>query len=114
MSSGKTPSGLLQTSNSLTPGVRAAAEELGLEEVSDAVDVLLDPTFSEDDLSTLLEALEGGDAGPGAFQTGFTPRGESGVAPMAKRARTDACGLTEEAQFLSLPPLAPITQRKQS
>ena len=82
----KTPNGLPTPSGpGLTPGVRAAAEDLGLEEVSDAVDVLLDPTFNEDDLSSLLEALEGGDSGPGAFHTGFTPRGGSGLTPMAKR-----------------------------
>mmetsp|Transcript_10500 Transcript_10500/g.29879 ORF Transcript_10500/g.29879 Transcript_10500/m.29879 type:complete len:443 (-) Transcript_10500:300-1628(-) len=74
-------SGTPQPSALSTVGVRAAADELSLDEVSEAVDVLLSPSFNDDDLSMLLEALEGGDGAAGGFHTGFTPRGGTGFTP---------------------------------
>lgn len=82
------PQNQLSTLSGLgTPGIRAAAVDLGLDEVSEAVDVLLSPSFNDDDLSALLEALEGGDSGGGSFHTGFTPRGvmRTGLTPKAER-----------------------------
>mmetsp|Transcript_5981 Transcript_5981/g.15413 ORF Transcript_5981/g.15413 Transcript_5981/m.15413 type:complete len:452 (-) Transcript_5981:51-1406(-) len=71
-----------------TTGTRAAADDLGLGDLGDAVDVLLTPSFNDNELTMLLESLEGGDAGMGGFHTGFTPRGYgTGLTPRGKRSR---------------------------
>jgi hypothetical protein len=70
-----------------TPGIRNAADDLGLGDLSDAVDVLLTPSFNDSELSLLLDSLEGVENGGNSFHTGFTPRGGSGFTPRGKRAK---------------------------